>query len=123
MRETREFICVTCPVGCSIQAVVDGPVLIEARGNACKRGLAFVQEEITNPRRMLTTTVQLDGGARPLLPVHSSGPIPKQLLLQAAAALRKVHVAAPVDGGQVIVRDILGTGVDMVASCAVAAEG
>jgi len=116
VRENREFICVTCPVGCTIEAVIEGEELIAIKGNACRRGLAFVQEEITNPRRMLTTTVQVSGGTLPLVPVHSSEPLPKSLLRQAAAALRGIRVAAPVDSGQVIVADILGTGVDMLAS-------
>lgn len=116
VRENREFICVTCPVGCTIEAVIEGGELLELKGNACRRGIAFVQEEISNPRRMLTTTVQVDGGKLPLVPVHSSQPLPRPLLLEAAAALRRVRVSAPVTTGQVIVRDILGTGVDMQAS-------
>jgi CxxC motif-containing protein len=122
VRENREFICVTCPVGCTIEAVIEGQELIELKGNACRRGIAFVREEISNPRRMLTTTVQVDGGALPLLPVHSNEPLPKHLLLAAAAALRRVRVTAPVTVGQVIVHDLLGTGVDMQASRPVPAK-
>ena len=122
MRETREFICVTCPVGCTIEAVVDGSELIETHGNACRRGIAFVQEEITNPRRMLTTTVQVVGGRLPLAPVHSAEALPKRLLLEAARTLRSVRVTAPVETGQVVLADILGTGVDIVASRPIAAS-
>jgi len=116
MSENREFICVTCPVGCTIEAVIEGKELIELKGNACKRGIAFVQEEITNPRRMLTTTVQVIGGELPLAPVHSSEPLPKDLLLEAARALRVLRLSAPVQMGQVVLADILGAGVDIVAS-------
>lgn len=122
MREIREFICVTCPVGCAIKATIDGQELIELEGNACRRGIAFVQEEITNPRRMLTTSVQVEGGELPLVPVHSSEPLPKALLMDAARALRKIVVPAPVAIGQVVVCDILGTGVDMVASRSIALD-
>ena len=116
MPENREFICVTCPVGCTIETVVEGLELIELKGNACKRGIAFVQEEITNPRRMLTTTVQVAGGELPLAPVHSSEPLPKSLLLAAARELRGLRLGAPVQMGQVVLADILGTGVDIIAS-------
>ena len=116
MTENREFICVTCPVGCTIEAIIEGGELIAVKGNACRRGQAFVQEEITNPRRMLTTTVQVIGGTLPLVPVHSSEPLPKSLLREAAAALRHVRIPAPVSSGQVVVPNVLGTGVDMIAS-------
>jgi CxxC motif-containing protein len=116
MPENREFICVTCPVGCTIETVVEGQELIELKGNACKRGIAFVQEEITNPRRMLTTTVQVIGGELPLAPVHSSEPLPKNLLLAAAHELRSLRLNAPVQMGQVVLAGILGSGVDIVAS-------
>ncbi|HHX63581.1 MAG TPA: DUF1667 domain-containing protein, partial [Chloroflexi bacterium] len=59
MLDEREFICVTCPVGCSIETVVEGQELIEIRGQACNRGVAFVKEELSAPRRMLTTTVRV----------------------------------------------------------------
>ena len=121
MSDNREFICVVCPVGCTIEAVVEGDELQEIRGQACQRGAAFVREELTYPRRMLTTTVRVRGGALPLVPVRSAAPIPKGLLREAAAHLRGVEVAAPVTEHQVILPDALGTGIDIVASRDVAA--
>lgn len=116
MAEQMEFICVTCPVGCTIRATVEGGELVTLRGQACKRGEAFVREELTAPKRMLTTTVTVRGGRLPLLPVHSSAPLPKALLLPAAALLRQVQVDAPVEDGQVVLANVLDSGVDMVAS-------
>jgi CxxC motif-containing protein len=114
MPTEREFICVTCPVGCAIDAVVEGQELIEIRGQACNRGQAFVKEELSAPRRMLTTTVRVEGGTLPLVPVRSTEPLPKALVLDVAAALRGVVLHAPVREHQVVLADALGTGIDIV---------
>ncbi len=116
MAEQREFICVTCPVGCSIDALVEADELVELRGQACQRGIAFVEKELAAPERMLTTTVRVRGGKLPLVPVRSTGPLPKEVLFQVADALRKVELQAPVAWHQVVLENTLGTGVDIVTS-------
>ncbi|MBC7315089.1 MAG: DUF1667 domain-containing protein [Chloroflexi bacterium] len=116
MAEQREFICVVCPMGCTIRATVEGQEILSLEGQACKRGEAFVREEVTAPKRMLTTTVRVRGGRYPLLPVRSSAPLPKEKLFAVAALLRQVEVQAPVQERQVIVPNVLGTGVDIIAS-------
>lgn len=116
MAEQREFICVTCPVGCTIQATVEGQELIALQGQSCQRGEAFVREELTNPRRMFTTTVRVRGGKLPLVPVRSSAPLPKGLLMEVAKALRTVELTAPVAQHQVVLANVLGTGVDIITS-------
>lgn len=121
--EQREFICVTCPVGCTIRAMVEGDHLVEVKGQACRRGVNFVREELTNPRRTLTTTVRVDGGALPLVPVRSTEPLPKGIVLDVAARLRAVRVPAPVEVHQVVMADALGSGVDIVATRAVPRDG
>jgi len=116
MSEQREFICVTCPVGCSIQAEVEGDKLISIRGHACQRGEAFVREELTAPRRMLTTTVRVRNGRLPLVPVRSSGPVPKGLMFEIARVLRDVELQAPVEEHQIVVENILDCGMDIITS-------
>lgn len=116
MAEQKEFICVVCPMGCTIRATVEGQELIALEGQACRRGEAFVREELTAPKRMLTTTVRVRGGEHPLLPVRSSAPLPKESLLAVAALLREIEVQAPIAERQVIVPNVLGTGVDIIAS-------
>ncbi len=116
MSEQRQFICVTCPVGCAIDAVVDGETVVEMRGYACKRGVEFVHKELTAPRRMLTTTVRVQEGVLPLAPVRSAGPLPKGLIADVVDALRRVILTAPVREHQVILKDALGSGVDVIAS-------
>ena len=116
MQEQRRFICVICPVGCTIDASIESGELREITGHACKRGVAFVHEELTAPKRMLTTTVRVKGGKLPLVPVRSTAPLPKELLLPVAALLRKVTLEAPVREHQVVVANVLGTGVDIITS-------
>lgn len=116
MREQREFICVTCPVGCKIEAIVEGNNLIETRGQQCKRGIAFVREELTAPKRMLTTTVRVRGGRLPLVPVRSTEALPKTLLLQVVAALRDVVLEAPIAEHRVVIENVLDTRVDIITS-------
>lgn len=131
--EQREFICVTCPVGCTIRATVEGDELIEVQGQACRRGIAFVREELTAPRRTLTTTVRVDGGALPLVPVRSREPLPKGIVLDVAARLREVRLSAPVVAGQVVATvpvatvpvaaDARDSGIDIVTTRAVPGAG
>ena len=117
--EQREFICVICPVGCTITATVEGTELISVEGQGCPRGIDFVREELTAPKRSLTTTVRVAGGALPLVPVRSREPLPKGMVLDVAARLRSVEVAAPVAAHQVVLPDALGSGVDIVTTRAV----
>lgn len=116
MRDQRHFICVVCPVGCAIDAIVEDGELREISGQACKRGLAFVREELTAPKRMLTTTVRVKGGILPLVPVRSSAALPKELLLPVVALLRQVTLEAPVREHQVVLANVFGTGIDIIAS-------
>jgi CxxC motif-containing protein len=122
--EQREFICVICPVGCTITATVEGTELIAVEGQACQRGIDFVREELTAPKRTLTTTVRVAGGVLPLVPVRSREPLPKGIVLDVAARLRKVRVPAPVAAHQVVLADALGSGVDIITTRTVpAVEG
>jgi CxxC motif-containing protein len=116
LAEQRHFICITCPVGCNLEATVEGNDIVALQGQACKRGAAFVREELRAPKRMLTTTVRIEGGTLPLLPVRSAAPLPKGMILQVAQLLRQVRLKAPVAEGQVILANVLDTGVDIIAS-------
>ena len=112
----RELICIGCPMGCQLTAEVENGVVTSVSGNTCPRGETYAHQELTDPQRMLTSTVSIEGGELPLLPVVSKTTLPKGRILDCAAALRSVEVKAPVHTGDVIVKDILGLGVDIVAS-------
>jgi CxxC motif-containing protein len=122
-QEKKKLICITCPAGCQLELIVDGSTIIESAGNACKRGLEYAAHELSNPRRMVTTSVKVSGGSHPLVPVYTEAAIPKPRIFELLAELRGLEVAAPVERGQTILENALGTGVNVVASRNVAAIG
>ncbi len=113
---TKVMNCIMCPMGCEITVTLDNGVVSQVSGNSCPRGEQYARAEVTAPQRMLTSTVRITGGLLPLLPVVSAAPLPKEKILECAACLRDVAVEAPVAAGEVIVGNILGLGVDIVAS-------
>lgn len=110
----KELICIVCPNGCRLR--VDEADGYRVTGSACPRGEEYGQSELLHPVRVLTGTVRLHGAALPRCPVKTDGAIPKELLLEAARALGGVDVAAPVRRGDVVLANICGTGVDVVAT-------
>jgi len=78
--------------------------------------LEYGWNESTNPVRMLTTTIQIDGGKLPVVPVKSNKPLPKDLLFECMNVIRKVQLKAPVRAGEVVIKNILNTGVDIVTT-------
>ena len=116
MVETTKIICVTCPVGCTLEVTHDGDTVLEIAGSACKRGTDYVQAELTDPRRMVSSTVLVRGGIHPLVPVYTADPFPKPLIFSLLAELRRIELQAPVRMGQVVLENALGTGVDVLVS-------
>jgi CxxC motif-containing protein len=114
--ETTKLICITCPKGCTLQVDRDGNTVIEVRGAGCKRGPDYAKAELTDPRRMVASTIKIKGGRHPLIPVYTSAPFPKPKIFDLLAALRQLEVTAPVSGGQVVLENALGTGINVVAS-------
>jgi len=114
--EVTKMICITCPVGCSLEVTREGMTIIKVDGNQCKRGLDYAESELVDPRRMVPTTVKVRGGVHPLVPVCTAAPIPKPLIFKLLAELRKVELQAPIHVGQVVLGNALGTGVDVLAS-------
>ena len=113
---TENMICITCPMGCTLEVTHDGDTVVHVEGNTCNRGLAYVKRELTDPRRMVATTVHVKGGLHPLVPVYTKEPFPKPMIFDLLARIREIEVEAPVATDQVILADALGTGIDVVAS-------
>ena len=110
----KELICIVCPNGCRLQ--VDEANDYQVTGNACPRGEEYGRTELLHPVRVLTGTVRLHGAALRRCPVKTEAPIPKEKLLAAAQALCGVDAAAPIRAGEVVLSDVCGTGVDVVAT-------
>lgn len=112
----RDLTCVACPLGCSITVEYEGTEVLSVTGNTCKRGDAYARTEIINPTRSIASTVKVNGGVHPVVPVKTSAPIPKTMIFDCMKEINKVCVNAPVTIGQVIIADVLGTGADIVAT-------
>ena len=120
MRENVTLTCVACPNGCDVTVSFneDGSIK-EITGNKCKNGIAYATSEVTAPARILTTTVLVEGGDFRLCSVKTAEPIPKQMMKDAVKELAKIKINAPVNVGDIIMKDILGTGIDVVATARV----
>ena len=116
MEETTKMICISCPKGCSLEVTHDGSALIKVDGESCKQGVDYAEREISDPRRMVASTVRVKNGFHPLVPVYTFAPVPKAMIQNVLKELRKVELPAPVKGGSVVIEDILGTGVNVIAS-------
>ena len=112
----KELICIVCPRGCRIKAeVVDGK-LLNIDGNGCIRGKTYALNELTNPTRMVTSTVVIESEELKRLPVMTDKPISKDLIFKAIEEINKVVVKAPIKIGDVIIKNILSTDVNIVAT-------
>lgn len=119
----KTFICIMCPQGCEIQVETDGDVVKSAAGNRCPKGLDYITGEITNPQRNIATSVLVEGGDCPLASVRLNRPIPKVMIFEVMKEIRSVKVSAPVIEGQKIIRDVMGTGADVIITRSVESTG
>lgn len=122
MKKQEQFTCIGCPIGCSLLVTMHDEDNIEVENNLCAIGDRYGRKEIVFPVRMVTSSVVVEGGDVSLVSIKTDQEIDKSKMLEVAAALKGVVVKAPVHIGQVIVENILGTGVNMVATREVLAK-
>lgn len=116
--ETKNMTCIVCPLGCQMEVIVDTavtPAHINVTGNTCKRGEAYAQTELLAPMRTLTSTIAVNGGDLPVVPVKTVPEIPKALLMQCMEVIRRRTCTAPIKRGDVLIADILSTGSHIIA--------
>ena len=111
----RIFTCIQCPVGCEITATQEGSHL-SITGNLCPKGYGYVQDEMTDPRRNVTSSVLVCGGKWPLVSVRTAKPLQKALIMEVIGQIREIQLAAPVHAGDVIADNLLGKGIILVAT-------
>lgn len=114
----HELVCIVCPMGCRL-TVTENPdkeMGYDVIGNKCKRGLDYGVKELVNPTRVLTSTVKIKHGILNRVPVRTNGEIPKTLIFKCMEELCKVELTAPVSLGDVVISNVLGTGVDIITS-------
>lgn len=111
-----ELICIGCPMGCmlTVETMEDGTMQVS--GNTCMRGEIYAKKELTNPTRILTSTVRVENGIHPVVPVKTAADIPKGKISECMEAIKKITVKAPVSIGDIVLRDVASTGVDVIAT-------
>ena len=114
--ETKSLICINCPLGCPLVVDVENGQVVKVMGNTCKRGEIYAVKEITAPARTVTSTVRVKNGERPVVAVRTKTDIPKDKIFACMEAINAVEITAPVKIGDVVIADVCGTGVDVVAS-------
>jgi len=113
--DTKELICVVCPLGCRLTVSGNGEVCA-VTGNQCERGQKYAVSEMSNPLRTVTSTVKIQGTPARRLPVKTSRAFPKGKMFELMGLLRDITVCPPVKRGQVIVENALNTGIDVVSA-------
>ena len=108
--------CIVCPTGCSIQAIDDGKGNVTFEGYTCKRGLEYAEQEYYEPKRILTTTMRVENGFLPLIPVRTDMPIPKDKLKDALKEIANKKVQPPIKMGDILIENVLGLDANVIAS-------
>ena len=113
---TVNLICIGCPLGCPLTVEMEGNEVKSVAGNTCPRGDAYAKKELTNPTRIVTSPVRVAGGKLAMVSVKTESDIPKGKIFDCVKALKDVEVTAPVKIGDVIVENVAGTGVNVIAT-------
>ena len=114
--EKKQLICIGCPMGCPLTVEMSEKEVIRVSGNTCPRGDAYARKEVTNPTRIVTSTVRVEGGMADMVSVKTKEDIPKDKIFDCIRALKGIKVKAPVRMGNVILENVADTGVDVVAT-------
>ena len=116
MTEKRKLTCIICPLGCTLDVAVGNSRIEYVRGNKCKRGISYAQAECINPTRTLTTTMTVEEGKYPLISVKSEKERPRHLIPECMEVIKQSKAKAPIYIGDIVVENILYTGVNIVAT-------
>ena len=114
--EERYLTCIGCPMGCALTVTIDNGEVVSVTGNTCKRGDIYGRKEVTNPTRIVTSTVAVEGGKDAVVSVKTASDIPKGKIFDIVNSLKDVRVKSPVHIGDVIVKNVCDTGVDIIAT-------
>lgn len=114
--EKRELTCIGCPMGCLVTVTMEHGEVKEVTGNTCKRGDIYARKEVTNPTRIVTSTVCIQHGDKPRISCKTKTDIPKDLIGEVMADIDAARVEAPKHIGDVLIENVAGTGVPVIAT-------
>lgn len=114
--ETRNLTCIGCPMGCALTVEMENGEVVSVTGNTCKRGDVYARKEVTAPTRIVTSIVRVNGGEIAMVPCKTATDIPKEKIFDIMKEINRVQVSAPVMIGDVLLENVAGTGVSVVAT-------
>lgn len=114
--ETKNLICINCPMGCALTVEMEEGMVVSVSGNTCNRGEAYARKEMTDPTRIVTSTVRVVGGKSEMVSVKTKEDVPKGKIFECIKELKNVQVQAPIYIGDVVLTNVAGTGIDVVAT-------
>ncbi len=112
----QKIICIRCPKGCEVLTTLDGYTIESISGNTCKLGEDYVENEVKDPRRIITTTVKVKNGIHPLIPVWTPYPIKKDRIFDLMKKINEIELDAPIDINQIVIKNALNLGINVVTS-------
>lgn len=114
--EKKELVCIRCPIGCMITVENNPDGTLHITGNTCNRGAEYAEKELTNPTRIVTSTVRIRNGMQAVVSVKTKEDIPKGKIMECMEAINNVELEAPVHIGDVALANVAGTGVDIIVT-------
>ena len=115
MAETVQITCINCPVGCRMEVRHEGETVLTVSGNTCKRGEAYARQECVAPERIVTAVAPVRDRQMPVS-LKTRSPIPKRLIDDCMRAVMETPFTPPIVAGDVLIHDVCGTGVDVIAT-------
>ena len=110
------LICIGCPLGCPLEVEMEGTEVMSVTGNTCKNGEKYARKELTNPTRIVTSTVRVTGGTLAMVSVKTASDIPKGRIFDCVRELKAIDLPAPVAIGDVVIENVCDTGVAVIAT-------
>ena len=117
--EERELVCIGCPMGCMMTITLESGAVIKVLGNTCQKGETYARKEVTNPTRVVTSTMKVMGGKASVVSVKTREDIPKNKIMECMRQINQTIVQAPVEIGDIIIENVAGTNIAVVATKAV----
>jgi CxxC motif-containing protein len=112
----KEYTCIICPNGCEITAEIENGEMLSLDGASCPKGRQYVEQELTDPQRSISSSVLVEDGELTLVSVRLSKPIPKGRTFDVMAEIKKAYLKAPVKAGKAVIENVLGLGSNVITT-------
>lgn len=111
--DIKEFTCINCPVGCNLKVTIDGDN-ITVTGNNCDKGKLYAIDEVTNPKRIVTSIIKTDRNN--YVSCKTDRPVPKDKVLEVASEMKKITVKEPIKIKDILIKNVCGLDVNVVST-------